>query len=367
MAVKKEIKAKVGLREIAALSKVSVASVSRVLNGNSRVAPSLRSAVLAAAAKLNVDLSQPTKGRTLAFLFSNRLMLHPFHSRLLAGAEAHCAANGWDIIFLSFNYSANTPSEELHLPKVVQRRDVVRALILAGTNSDNLIKLLDLRGIPYVALGNNIVGDAESAGNDLVFSDDVQGSADMTRYLLSIGHRHICFVGNLRQPWYSRCFAGYSRAMEEAGLPVRSSTIDSEDDAEVGYLGTKSLLSRGEPVTAIFAGNDYSAHGVYRALRDSGLRIPEDVSVVGVDDTISSWLYPGLTSLREFPEQIGKQMVELALSRIAKPGSEPQRVLIPTEVIKRDSCRPIAIVPELAEKPRDAHKKQEYVGSGLNS
>ena len=363
--MKKTSRTKIGLREIAALSKVSVASVSRVLNGNSRVAPEIRSSVLAAAAKLNVDLSQPNKARTLAFLFSNRLMLHPFHSRVLGGAEAHCAANGWDIIFLSFNYSANTPSEELHLPKVVQRRDMVRALILAGTNSDNLIKLLDLRGIPYVALGNNIVGDAESAGNDLIFSDDVQGSADMTRYLIGIGHRHICFVGNLRQPWYARCFAGYSRAMEEAGLPVRSSTIDSEDDAEVGYLGTKSALSRGEPVTAIFAGNDYSAHGVYRAVRDSGLRIPEDISVVGVDDTIGSWLYPGLTSLREFPEQIGKQMVELALSRIAKPGNEPQRVMVPTEVIKRDSCRQILTAPEAPQKPRRTEKTEEFVGQGM--
>ena len=250
---------------------------------------------------------------------------------------------------------------------MVQRRDVVRALILAGTNSDNLIQLLDLRGIPYVALGNNILGDAESAGNDLIFSDDVQGGADITRYLIGIGHRHICFVGNLRQPWYARCFAGYSRAMEEAGLPIRSSSIDSEDDAEVGYLGTKSLLSRGEPVTAIFAGNDYSAHGVYRALRDSGLRIPEDVSVVGCDDTIGSWLYPGLTTLREFPEQLGKQMVELALSRIANPGSEPQRLLVPTEVVKRDSCRPISTTPETPTKPRHAEKKQEFAGLGMQS
>ena len=127
--------------------------------------------------------------------------------------------------------------------------------------------------------------------------------------------------------------------MEAAGLAPRQSTIDSENEAEIGYLGTRSLLARGEPVTAIFAGNDETAHGVYKGLRDSGLRIPEDVSVVGCDDTVGSWLFPTLTTLREFPEQLGKQMVELLLNRIANPGLGPQQVTVPTEVIKRDSWR----------------------------
>jgi DNA-binding LacI/PurR family transcriptional regulator len=361
----KQAKTKIGLREIAALSKVSVASVSRVLNGNSRVDPAIRKVVLSAAEKLEVDLSKRNKAKTLAFLLSNRVMLHPFHSRVLSGAEAHCAANGWDMVFLSFNYSPNTPSEELHLPKVVQRRDVVRALILAGTNSTNLTDLLDQKGIPYVALGNNIFGAPEDLRSDLIFSDDTQGGEDMTRYLIGLGHRHIWFVGNLRLPWFARCFAGHKRAMEQAGLEVRYTTTDSEDDTEVGYLGTKSLLSRGEPVTAIFAGNDSTAHGVYRALRDSGRRIPEDVSVAGCDDTIGAWLYPGLTTLREFPEQLGKQMVELVLNRIAKPGLEPQRIVLPTELIRRESCRPISVAGGENAKPVDAaeHTKRHAVGA----
>ena len=101
-------------------------------------------------------------------------------------------------------------------------------------------------------------------------------------------------------------------------------------------------------VTAIFAGNDPTAHGVYKALRDSSLRIPEDVSVVGCDDTVGAWLYPGLTTIREFPEQLGKQMVEMILNRIAKPGQGPQHATIPTELIKRDSCRPVSASVEVS-------------------
>ncbi len=333
---------KVGLREIAEVAQVSVATVSRVLNGNIRVDPAIHKTVIEAATRLKVDLSQRNKARALAFVLSNRAMLHAFHSRVLHGAEAYCTAHGWDIVFLSFNYSPLIPSNELHLPRVVQRRDVIRALVLAGTNSTNLLDLLKQKGIPFVVLGNNVIGNLQEAGNDVIFSDDIQGGEDVTRHLIGLGHRNISFVGNIRLPWFARCFAGYSRAMEEAGLIVSQSSIDSEDDAEIGYLGTKFLLARKEPVTAILAGNDTTAHGVYKALRDSGLEIPDDVSVAGCDDTVGNWLYPRLTTIREFPEQLGKQMVEMILNRIANPDQPAQRMTIPTELIKRDSCRQVA-------------------------
>jgi DNA-binding LacI/PurR family transcriptional regulator len=341
---------KVGLREVAAAAKVSVATVSRVLNGNSRVAPNIQKIVTNAAASLNFDLSQRNKTKALAFVLSNRAMLHSFHSRVLHGAESYCAAHGWDMVFLSFDYSPNAQWNELHLPKVVQRRDVVRAVILAGTNSANLAELLDYKGIPFVILGNNVLGNVDSLKSDMIFSNDIQGSDDITRYLIGLGHRHISFVGNLHFPWFARCFAGYRNAMEEAGLVASHSSIDSADEAEIGYLGTKSLLARGEPVTAIFAGNDATAHGVYKALRDSGLEVPHDVSVVGCDDTVGELLYPRLTTIREFPEQLGKQMVELILSRIANSDREPQRITLPTELIKRDSCRPVFANSDLAFK-----------------
>jgi DNA-binding LacI/PurR family transcriptional regulator len=330
-------KGKLGLREIAAMAGVSPATVSRVLNGNQTVAPEIQKSVLDAVAKLDIDLSQRNKSKCLVFLLSNRAMVHAFHSPILIGAEAYCAAHGWDLLFLSFNYSPHVPWRELHLPKVVQRRDMVRGVILAGTNSTNLLELLAHKGINYVALGNNIIDEQPDLTKDVVFSDDIQGGQDITRHLISFGHRHIWFIGNTRLPWFARCFDGYSRAMEEAGLTPHQSNIDSEDDIAIGYLGTKSLLASGEQVTAIFAGNDPTAHGVYKALRESGLRIPEDISVVGCNDTLGALLYPALTTIREFPEQLGRQMVELILNRIAKPGQKPQHVTIPTEFIKRDS------------------------------
>jgi DNA-binding LacI/PurR family transcriptional regulator len=209
-------KGKIGLREIASGANVSVATAFRVMSGKSRVAPENQKAVLEEAKKLGIDPSKRNKTKTLAFLLSNRAMLHAFHSRILSGAEAYCAAHGWDVVLLSYNYSPHVPWTELHLPKVVQRHDVIRAVILAGTNSTNLIQLLAHKGIPFAVLGNNVIGEQQNLKNsDVVFADDIQGGQDATRYLIGLGHRHIWFVGNTRLPWFARCFEGYRRAMEE--------------------------------------------------------------------------------------------------------------------------------------------------------
>lgn len=332
---------KTGLREVAQAAGVSMATVSRVLNGNVRVDPNIQVKVLDAANKLGLDLSSHNKTKALAFLLCNRTMSHAFHSRVLIGAQEQCAENGWDIIFLSFDYSPQTPWKDIHLPTVVQRRDIVRAVLLAGTNSTNLLELLEAKSITTVALGNNIIDHPQTHKYDLVYSDDVQGAYDLTRYLISLGHRHICYVGNTRLPWFARCYEGYCKAMTESDLKILHSGIRSENDAEIGYLGTKALLAGKEQITAIFAGNDPSAHGVYRALRDSGLRVPNDVSVAGCNDTVGAWLYPGLTTIREFPEQLGRSMVETVLRRIENPRVAPQCITIPTELVKRDSCQAV--------------------------
>jgi DNA-binding LacI/PurR family transcriptional regulator len=179
-----------------------------------------------------------------------------------------------------------------------------------------------------------------------VYSDDIQGGQETTQYLIGLGHRDIWFVGNVRLPWFARHYEGYRRAMKAAGLEPRLSGLEFDDETEMGYINTKSLLARSERCTAILAGNDQTAHGVYKGLRDSGLKVPDDISVAGCDDTASTWLYPGLTTTREFPEQLGQQMVKLVLSRIAQPNLPPQVVTIPTELIKRESCRPPAAIQQ---------------------
>jgi DNA-binding LacI/PurR family transcriptional regulator len=99
------------------------------------------------------------------------------------------------------------------------------------------------------------------------------------------------------------------------------------------------LISREKAVTAIFAGGDPAVQGVYKALHDCGLRVPEDVSVAGFNDVEAPSMHPPLTSVRVFTEQIGRQLSRMLLNRIENPGLPNQDVTIPTQLIKRESCR----------------------------
>lgn len=329
---------KKGLRDVADSAGVSLATAYRVASGRARVSLEIQRRVRDAAQKVGVELDRKNKPNVLAFLLSNREMLHPFHSRILVGAEAACTARGWDMFFQLFRYQANVPWKELHLPHILQRRDMVRAVILAGTNSPNLLDRLQHREIPFAVLGNNVLSDGKQRQLDAVFSDDIQGAYEMTRYLQSLKHRNIWFVGNIAEPWSERCFHGYERAMKEMGLPSRANTMELDNEKEVGYLGTKSLLGRDEIVTAIVGATDETAQGIYKALKEQGLQIPEDISVAGCNDTFGSLLNPALTTIREFPEQLGRRMVELVLNRIDQPDRAPQQVTIPIELVKRESC-----------------------------
>lgn len=329
-----------GFRDIAEAVGVSLATVSRVVNGSGRVNLEIQKKVREAALRLEIDFDSKNKNRTIAFVLGNRDMLHPFHARILVGAEDYCRARGWDLLFLTFKYAPNTPWRDLHLPGLMRRRDVARAIILAGTNSENLLEALTHRGTPFAVLGNNIVGPYLQGAYDTVYSDDLQGGYEMTRYLLSVNHRDICFVGNTQLPWYSRCYAGYARAMEDAHLTPRLASVESMDEQETGYLATKSILGRGVKISAIFAGTDPTARGVYKAASDLRLNIPLELSVVSCNNTYGAWLHPPLTSIREYPEQLGKRLVELVLGRITQPDRPAQQITVPTELVKRESCLP---------------------------
>jgi DNA-binding LacI/PurR family transcriptional regulator len=331
---------KKSFKEVAKLAKVSQATVSRVAKGQVNVDAAIRARVRKAAETLGIDLDQKRneKANIVAFMLANRDLLHNFQARILFGSETYCASQDRELLFMSFRYSANTPSKELHLPKILNHGGLVRAMILGGTNSSNLLNALRDRDIPFAVLGNNVVGDWNPSEFDAVYSDDVQGAFDLTSHLIAEGHRDIWFIGDIEFPWYARCAQGYRQSMIEAGLQPRFSEIHS-DDRQLGYLSMRSILSRRDPVTAVFAGSDQIASGVYEALRQSGLSIPDDVSVAGFNDSEASLMDPPLTSVREFPEELGKHLAEFVLRRLQNPDREPQHLTIPTRVILRQSTR----------------------------
>ena len=223
----------------------------------------------------------------------------------------------------------------------------MRAVILGGTNSANMLSALRDREIPFAVLGNNVLGEWRPEECDAVYSDDVQGAFDLTSQLISDGHRDIWFVGDVDLPWYARCSEGYRQSMLKAGLQPRLSEIHS-DDRQLGYLAMRSILSRRERVTALFAGSDQIARGVYEALRQSGLSVPGDISVAGFNDSEAALMDPPLTSVTEFPGELGKHLADFVLRRVQEPEREFQQLTIPTRLALRGSTRPVSNDRELS-------------------
>jgi DNA-binding LacI/PurR family transcriptional regulator len=334
---------KKSFKNLARLANVSAATVSRVAKGQVNVDPSIQARVRKAADALGIDLDRKRneKANIIAFMLANRDLLHSFQARILFGSQTYCAAQERELLFMSFRYSPSTPAKELHLPKILSDRTIVRALILGGTNSPNMLNALRERDLPFAVLGNNVIGDWDASSFDAVYSDDVQGAFDLTAQLISDGHRDIWFFGDAELPWYARCAEGYRKRMVMAGFEPRFSEIHV-DDRQLGYLAMRSVVARGAPVTAVFAGSDQIASGVYEALRQLGMSIPDDISVAGFNDSEGALMDPPLTSVREFPEQLGMHLAEFVQRRIQSPNREPQKLVIPTRIVLRKSTRQLA-------------------------
>jgi DNA-binding LacI/PurR family transcriptional regulator len=338
---------KVTLRQIARVANVSIPTVSRVLRRSARVNPDIEKRVRDAAKRLGWDLSGREQRRVIAFLLSNRPITHPFHSEVMSGAEAYCGEHDYQMLFSTLRYPVHVRLSHLPIPSVLERPGTVDGFIVAGVNTASFLDLLAQTRRPFVVYGDTLMEDAAN-GYSAVRADETGGVSDVTRYLQGLGHTAISFVANTRMPWFRRRFQAYRAVMEAAGLQPLLGEFDSDDERQVGYLATKSILDKGEPVTAICAGNDHIAQGVYDALRDRGVKVGEQISVTGFNDTLEAVvLHPTLTTVRVHSEQIGRQLAELLLRQIEGKSPAPETVTIPARLIKRDSCLPPAVGPEV--------------------
>ena len=338
---------KVTQRQIARAANVSIPTVSRVLRRSARVNPDIEKRVRDAARRLDWDVSNREQRRVIAFLLSNRPIAHPFHSEVMSGAEAYCGEHDYQMLFSTLRYPLHVRLPHLPIPSLLERPGTVDGFIVAGMNTSSFLDLLAQTHRPFVVYGDTVMED-KAEGFAAVRTDEAGGASDLTRYLQGLGHTAISFVANTRLPWFRRRFEAYRAAMEAAGLQPLLGEFDSDDERLVGYLATKSILDKCDPVTAIFAGNDHIAQGVYDALRDRGVKVGEQISVAGFNDTLEAVvLHPSLTTVRVHCEQIGRQLAELVLLQIEGRSPIPQSVTIPTRLIKRDSCMPLVVRPEM--------------------
>lgn len=336
----------VTIHDVAADARVSTATVSRALNEPWRVTASTRDRVMASVAKLGYKpnfrarlLARGGAG-TICFLLSNRPFIHSVHAQILQGAAKQCDEMGVQIVYATCSYCPDIAPAEIEMPRILAARGLIDGVIVAGTNYPNMLRALDELGLPHVAFGTNLVTDSDDRAPNAVYVNDEDGGYQATAYLLSLHHTQIAFVGDTSLPWYRHRYAGYRKAMIEAGLePSNAVGCVEESELAMGFHAVNDLCDRGEGFTALLVGGDMGALGAMRALRNRGIDIPNDVSVVGFnDEELAEVAEPPLTTVRVPKEQIGAQCVTMLDDVISGAVEQAEPVVMGVQLVLRQSA-----------------------------
>ncbi|WP_049567984.1 LacI family DNA-binding transcriptional regulator [Nonomuraea sp. SBT364] len=332
---------RVTLKEVAERAGVAIGTASAVFAGKSWVSPGTGAAVRQAAEELGyrprTRRAAAAPGGMIGFvswvsdLFSPA---NPYYAPVLFGAQQACAELG-----LSMTYEVVQPRGD-RLPLCVAREQVGGLLVLSSAPRDQLRRILDA-GVTCVLLEHA----AEDLPVDHVGHDDETGGYLATRHLLELGHTDpppAVIAADERALPAARRLAGYRRALAERGLRAPAGYVRRGDfTSETGHEQMAALLGLPVPPTAVFCVNDESAFGALAALRERGLRVPGDVSVIGYDDiAMAAHASPPLTTIASDKELLGAQAVWHLVQRIQRPGLTGRDTRIAVRLVSRESTAP---------------------------
>jgi LacI family transcriptional regulator len=328
---------RVSVKDVAARSGVSFQTTSKVLNGGGSVSQLTRARILQAASDLgyvpNLQARSLVIQRTqtvgvITSDFSDRNL-----SRILAGAEQEARRQGFGVIISSIEPEGS--GTEYALPAMMERR--VDGLLLAAPRMEDeaaLEHVLD-RALPTVS-----VHAVPGGGVTTVSADDEQIGLIATQHLLELGRRVVgSVVGGRGQKTAEARLRGYRHALAGAGVDFDADLVEEGGwDIAGGLAATRRLAERQPPLDAVFAQNDLMAIGTLSALRDAGLRVPDDCAVVGCDD-IDMALYttPPLTTVHVPFYEIGAEAMRLLLGMVSDGVPGERNVVLPVHLIVRGS------------------------------
>ncbi|MEU4421859.1 LacI family DNA-binding transcriptional regulator [Actinoplanes sp. NPDC024001] len=325
------------VRDVAAQTGLSIATVSRVLNGRSNVAPHTRDRVLSAMGSLGRQAPQRRGGRaeraTGVFVRCPYVLTDYFGLIVSAVAEA-LEPHGLEVI-LNAGVAAQ---RERVLPGLTGRRNVAGAvLILPPEPGAELARLRD-RGFPFVVVDPRTPPPRNLAA---VSAAHFAGARRLTAHLIDLGHRRIGIIGGPRD-WLAseNRFAGYLSPLADAGVlqAPELTRFVAEPTTELGHRAAAELLDLPDRPTALVAFNDKMAIGALRAAAERGLRVPEDLSVAGFDDIeLAEACHPLLTTVRQPLGEMGRMAVNLLLRMLGGHHLEALHVELATELVVRDS------------------------------
>jgi LacI family transcriptional regulator len=331
---------RITITDIAREAGVSVPTVSRVVNGRSDVAPRTRERVEELLRRHGYR-RQPSRRRTTARLID--LVFNdldsPWAVEIIRGVEdvAHAAGTG---TVISAIHRRSGPTRQW-LQNVRERATDGVILVLTDLAQPVHAELRQL-GVPVVVVDPVGASDLDAP---TIGATNWAGGMRATEHLLSLGHRRIGFIEGPPRLLCSRArLDGYRAALEVAGVALDGALVREGDFYhESGFAGGAALLDLPDPPTAIFASSDQMAFGVYEAVRRRGLRVPDDVSVVGFDDLPEvRWSSPPLTTVRQPLAEMGVLAARTVLRLAEGEGTESASVELATELVVRESTAPPA-------------------------
>ncbi|MCG0238842.1 MAG: substrate-binding domain-containing protein [Firmicutes bacterium] len=351
------------IRDVARAAGVSVATVSYVLNGSPAISAETRERVLQAIAALDYRPNRLARGLanrktdTLALLLPTaRSVSDPFLFRFISGVSEAAAQAGYSLLLVPGRPGLAA------LEELVKDRRADGVILMEVEVRDPRIDYLLTANFPFVLFGRSLE-HPEVLWVDL---DNELGAMLATRHLLALGHRRIGYIGADRRLVFARHrYQGHLTALREAGVPVDPDLLVEGDLTErSGFRCMERLLALPSPPTAVFAACDAMAIGAKQALAAAGLRVPQDVAVVGFDDSpIAEFAIPPLTTVRQPTFELGAEAVRLLVSRLRGEAQPGEHRLLPPELVVRTSCGAQRVVetapggdlrmPELALKEAD--------------
>jgi len=324
----------VTIYDIAEKLNISAATVSRVLNqrGDNLISEATRVRVLEAAR--DMGYTPNTMARALVTGKTRNIALFaadmqertgPHFARMLEAMEPKVREYGYRLIVCG----------EL---ESILGSGMVDGIVLLAASHPQLTPQFD-------HIARIFVYSTLSAAPDSVCWNDIEGTCEALKYLLSLGHRSIAgILGDITPEMEKNSpkVVGFRKAMMESGLDWREYIgTRSRDQFENGYLLTKELLAERGDITAVFARNDFIAIGAMKAIEEAGLSIPDDISVIGYNDTIlARCSYPGLTSIRTPIAEAGVIAAEQLIKTIEGENEKFAGIMLPTSLTVRNSCAP---------------------------
>lgn len=337
---------KIKLSDIAQQSGVSTTTVSMVLNERPGVASETRSRVLEVAERLEYAVKpvKPSKlaGRAGALTTIGMIVkaehnlppqANPFYSQVIIGIEDTCRRSGINLLFATLPVDKNNHPEEI---PAMAYSGAVDGLLMVGAFVDKTIMSIPGKRLPPLVL---VDGYSDTESYDTVVSDNFQAAYNAVEYLIRQGHRHIGLVGGDEDSYPSirQRRNGYRRALKKNKIAAPY-FANFNINYERGLDQTAELLRNHPEITALFAVNDEAAVNAMHAAQGMGLRVPQDISIVGYDDTyLAVNTSPKLTTVRVDTVAMGRAAVHLLQLRIENPDTARMTLTIHPVLVERDS------------------------------